>query len=106
MQASELACAEIEASGLQGGCCPRQSLLRPPHTLRHYETAFWDSSVADNNSFEQWRDAGATSADGRTAKAWRQVLSEYQPPTIDTGVDEALGDFVARRKAASEDRWY
>jgi trimethylamine--corrinoid protein Co-methyltransferase len=76
------------------------------HTLRHYETAFWDSSVADNTSFEQWRDAGATSTDERAAKAWRRLLSEYQPPTIDAGVDEALRDFVTRRKAASEDRWY
>src|SRR5262249_22429000 len=28
------------------------------HTLKNYETAFWDSAVADNTSFEQWRDAG------------------------------------------------
>jgi trimethylamine---corrinoid protein Co-methyltransferase len=76
------------------------------HTLRHYETAFWDSAIADNTSFEQWRDAGATSTDERAAKAWRRLLSAYEPPAIDPGVDEALRDFVARRKAASEDRWY
>ena len=27
-------------------------------TLAGYETAFWESAVADNNSFEQWRDEG------------------------------------------------
>ena len=76
------------------------------HTLRHYETAFWDSAVADNNSFEQWRDTGGKSADERAAEQWRQLLSAYEPPAIDVRIDEDLRDFVGRRKAASEDRWY
>lgn len=76
------------------------------HTLRHYETAFWDSALADNNSFEQWRDAGSKSADQRAEERVRLLLSGYQPPPIDTAVDDALRDFVGRRKAAFEDRWY
>jgi trimethylamine--corrinoid protein Co-methyltransferase len=76
------------------------------HTLRHYETAFWDSAVADNNSFEQWRDAGSKAADERAAERWRKLLADYEPPPIDASADEALRDFIARRKGAAEDRWY
>jgi trimethylamine--corrinoid protein Co-methyltransferase len=76
------------------------------HTMRHYENAFWDSAIADNNSFEQWRDAGGKAADERAHARWQAMLASYEPPPIDPGIDEALRDFVARRKAADADRWY
>jgi len=76
------------------------------HTMRHYESAFWDSAIADNNSFEQWRDAGGKAADERAHARWQAMLASYQPPPIDPGIDEALRDFVAKRKAADADRWY
>ena len=31
------------------------------------------------------------------------MLAEYQPPAIDPGIDEALRDFVARKKASMPD---
>jgi trimethylamine--corrinoid protein Co-methyltransferase len=34
------------------------------------------------------------------------MLSEYQPPALDVAVDEALLDFMARRKGAFADRDY
>ena len=85
---------------------PGNHFLGSAHTLRHYETAFWDSAVADNNSFEQWRDGGSKSVDQRAGEQVHALLAGYEPPAIDVAVDEALRDFVSRRKAASEDRWY
>ena len=41
---------------------PGQAFLRRGAYARHYETAFWESAVADNNSFEQWRDEGMKDA--------------------------------------------
>ncbi|MCP4336124.1 MAG: hypothetical protein GY785_26060 [Gammaproteobacteria bacterium] len=32
------------------------------------------------------------------AQIWKQLLSEYQQPPIDPAIDEALQDYVARRK--------
>jgi trimethylamine--corrinoid protein Co-methyltransferase len=34
------------------------------------------------------------------------MLAEYEPPAIDPGVDEALLDFIARRKAQQPDTSY
>jgi trimethylamine--corrinoid protein Co-methyltransferase len=31
------------------------------------------------------------------------MLADYEPPPIDPAIDEALLDFIARRKAASPD---
>jgi len=76
------------------------------HTMRHYETAFWDSRISDNTSYEQWRDAGAWPAERRANDAWKRNLAEYQAPDIDPGIDEALREFIDRKKAGMEDAWY
>ncbi|MEO8462371.1 MAG: trimethylamine methyltransferase family protein [Chloroflexota bacterium] len=34
---------------------------------------------------------------------WKRMLQEYEAPPIDPGIDEALQEFIARRKAASPD---
>jgi trimethylamine--corrinoid protein Co-methyltransferase len=76
------------------------------HTLKNYETAFWDSGLADNNSFEQWRDAGEKTLTQRAHAQWRAMLRAYEPPPIDAAVDEALLDFIARKKQAVGDMWH
>lgn len=76
------------------------------HTLRNYETAFWDSGMADNTPFEQWHEAGQQDALQRAAKKWRAVLAGYEAPPIDPGIDEALRDYIARKKAAGPDMWH
>ncbi len=76
------------------------------HTMAHYETAFWDSDTADNEPFEKWEAAGSGDAATRANRLWKRRLAEYQAPPIDAGVDEALRDYVARRKAAVPDQWY
>ena len=76
------------------------------HTLRNYETAFWDSGVADNTSFEQWRDAGEKDVMRRANEKWRAMLNAFEVPPLDPAVDEALQDFMARRKQARPDMWH
>ncbi|HHK0493857.1 TPA: trimethylamine methyltransferase family protein [Pseudomonas aeruginosa] len=34
------------------------------------------------------------------------MLAEYEAPPIDPGTDEALRDFIDRRKASVQDMWY
>ena len=85
---------------------PGKHFFSAQHTLRHYETAFWDSWVADNNSFEQWRDAGESRIEDRAAERVAAMLAGYEAPPIDPAVDEALLDFMARRKADMPDMWH
>jgi trimethylamine--corrinoid protein Co-methyltransferase len=76
------------------------------HTMANYESAFWDSEIADNEPFEKWQAAGSSDAATRANRLWKKTLAEYVAPALDEGIDEALKDFIARRKSASEDAWY
>lgn len=76
------------------------------HTMAHYETAFWDSELSDNEPFEKWEAAGSADAATRANRAWKQRLAEYEPPAMDTGIRAELEDFVARKKAQMADMWY
>ncbi|WP_378943291.1 trimethylamine methyltransferase family protein [Mesorhizobium sp. ANAO-SY3R2] len=76
------------------------------HTMANYETAFWDSGVADNEPFEKWEAAGSVDAASRANKRWKTMLAEYEAPPLDPGIDEALRDFMVRKKASMDDAWY
>ncbi|PHR25521.1 MAG: trimethylamine methyltransferase [Hoeflea sp.] len=76
------------------------------HTMENYQTAFWDTAVADNEPFEKWDTAGRTDAAMRANARWKQTLAEYQAPPLDVATDEALVDFVDRTKADLADAWY
>jgi trimethylamine--corrinoid protein Co-methyltransferase len=85
---------------------PGKHFFSAQHTLRHYQHAFYDAPTASNESFEQWRDAGSTTAEQRAARLVAKALEGYEPPPMDSSVDEALQDFVGRRKSEMEDQWY
>lgn len=85
---------------------PGKHFFGSQHTLRHYETAFYDAPTADNNSFEQWRDAGESRTEERAARLVADTLAEYEAPPLDEAVDEALCEYVERKKAAVPDMWY
>jgi trimethylamine--corrinoid protein Co-methyltransferase len=73
------------------------------HTLANFETAFYRSETADNNSYEAWQEAGSMDAAQRANAIWKRMLREYEAPPIDPGVDEALKEFIAKRKASMPD---
>jgi trimethylamine--corrinoid protein Co-methyltransferase len=85
---------------------PGQHLFSTAHTLRHYETAYWDSALNDDQPFETWSEQGELDYAQRANARWKKLLAEYQPPPLDEGIDEALRDYIARRKEAMPDMWY
>jgi trimethylamine---corrinoid protein Co-methyltransferase len=68
------------------------------HTLARYETAFYAPILSDWRNFETWREAGALTADQRANAIWKQLLVDYQQPPLDPAKDEALKEFVERRR--------
>jgi trimethylamine---corrinoid protein Co-methyltransferase len=82
---------------------PGQHFLGSAHTLANFETAFYRSDSADNNSFEQWQEDGSLDAAQRANKIWKRMLATYEAPPIDPGIDEALLEFIAKRKASFPD---
>lgn len=82
---------------------PGSHFLGSSHTMAHFETAFFRPAVADANSYEQWLSEGGRDAAQRANRRWKQLLSEYEEPVLDPAIDEALQDYIARRKASMPD---
>lgn len=78
---------------------PGKHFLDSPHTLENYTSAFWVSSLANNDSFEQWRDEGSRDAVARANTVWKARLADYEPPPFDVAVDEELQAFMSRRRS-------
>ncbi len=85
---------------------PGGHFLSSPHTLRNFDQVFYRSSVADNNSFEQWHSEGSLDAAARAHRLWKEALENYQEPALDVAILEGLEEYVARRKAEVPDQWY
>jgi trimethylamine--corrinoid protein Co-methyltransferase len=68
------------------------------HTMARYETAFYSPILSDWRNYENWRLAGAQTAEQRANAIWKQALAEFQPPPLDPAITEALEAFVAKRK--------
>ena len=85
---------------------PGKHFLGCQHTQDNFETAFYRSDIADNNSFEQWELEGSLDACQRADVRCKSMLNDYEPPAIDASVDEALLAFMETRKNAFPDANY
>jgi trimethylamine--corrinoid protein Co-methyltransferase len=85
---------------------PGKHFLGCAHTQANFETAFYRSPLADNNSFEQWEAEGAKDMAQRANVLWKKQLAEYVAPPLDPAVDEALLDYMNRRRASFPDSSY
>jgi len=85
---------------------PGHHFLGCAHTMANYESAFYLAELSDNQSYEQWSEEGSKDIVDRANALWKRQLAEYEAPPIDPAIDEALCDFVARRKRDMADAWY
>lgn len=85
---------------------PGNHFLGAAHTQANFESAFYRSSLADNNSFEQWEADGSQDMVKRANRLWKEQLQRYEAPPLDPAIDEALTEFMTRRKSESPDMDY
>jgi len=88
----------------EGG--PGEHMFGAAHTLAHYENAYWDSGMNDDQPYESWSEQGSEDSMQRANRKWKKTLADYQAPPMDQATNEALRDFIARRKASMDDAWY
>ncbi len=77
---------------------PGVHFLGCAHTQRNFKTAFYRSPITDNNSYEQWNSEGGLDHAQRCNARFKKLLGQYEAPPIDPAIDEALLDYVSRRK--------
>ena len=77
---------------------PGGHYLGHPHTLENFQRAFYMPELFDNNAIEQWAAEGAHEITARGLDHAKRLLADYEEPTLDPGVNEALLDYIARRE--------
>ncbi|MEZ5780980.1 MAG: trimethylamine methyltransferase family protein [Rhizobiaceae bacterium] len=82
---------------------PGSHYLGCDHTQANFQSAFYRSSIADNNSYEQWLAEGEKRADQRANELARRWLETYEAPPLDPGIDDGLLDFIAKKKESMPD---
>jgi len=82
---------------------PGQHFLGSDHTQQNFMTALFRPETPDNNSFEQWTTDGEFDTAQRANKLFKERLEAYQQPVLDSSVNEALKDYIERRKAEKPD---
>ena len=85
---------------------PAGHFLGSAHTMANYETAYYDATMSDSESFEQWEDQGGKDTETRAYERWNAMLNAYEAPAIDPAKDEELKEFVMKKKESMADAWY
>jgi len=85
---------------------PGGHFLGSAHTMRHYQTAFYDATLSDSENVESWEEGGSKDMRKRAFDKWNTMLNNYEAPAIDPATKEALDAYVARRKEELPDAWY
>ena len=83
---------------------PGQHFLGTAHTLANFESAFFRSSIADNNSFEQWEIEGRAGLDHQGERALEDDARRIRGATDRRGVDQELRSGSNRRRRPSQIR--
>ena len=97
---------EAFARDAYGEVAPGGHFLGCAHTMRNYQTAFYEPKLSDSENVESWEDAGSSDMRVRAYDRWNDMLQQYQAPPIDAGVREELDAYVAKRKEQIPDAWY
>src|SRR6056297_738963 len=88
---------EVEPAGHFLGCA---------HTMRNYQTAFYEPALSDSENVESWEEGGSKDMRARAYYRWNAMLNTYEQPAIDEATHEALRDYTARRKREIPEAWY
>ncbi len=77
---------------------PGGHFLGAQHTLRHYDTAFFNHKAFTMDNYEKWEAEGSVDAYRRANGLYKDLLKTYEAPPIDPGLREQLDAFVAHRR--------
>ncbi|WP_166415616.1 trimethylamine methyltransferase family protein [Cochlodiniinecator piscidefendens] len=82
---------------------PGGHFLGCEHTQANFKEAFWRTELLDYKPFETWQEEGARDTQTLASERVAKLLGDYQKPAIDPAVEEALAEFVAKKKASMPD---
>jgi len=77
---------------------PGGHFLGATHTMRHYDTAFYQHKVFNMDNYEKWEVEGKPDTYARANAVWKKMLKDYEQPPLDPAIAEELNAFVEQRR--------
>ena len=68
------------------------------HTQERYESAFYQPMISDWSNYEAWDLNGGVWTAERAHKIYKEIINEFEPPSIGIEIKEELEEFVSKRK--------
>ncbi len=78
---------------------PAGHFFATEHTQSRYRDAFYSPILSDWRNYESWEEAGRPDAMTKANRVWKERLSSYEEPAMDSAIKEELQAFVTRRKS-------
>ncbi len=78
---------------------PGDHFLGTEHTLANFESAFFMPELMDGEAYETWNVNGRSDANDRGIAMARQVLADYEEPSLDDAVLAELTDYKDRMRS-------
>jgi trimethylamine--corrinoid protein Co-methyltransferase len=72
--------------------------LTHPKTLEHCRTEFFLPDLMNRQDYMSWKGAGQKRLDELAGEILPSRLAGYRTPEMDSGIEQALSEYVARRK--------
>jgi len=79
------------------GTARRNPALLIRMSIRPY-SAFYAPLLSNRQNFEAWAESGSLDISVRANALWKQLLAEYEQPPLDPAIDEALVEYVEKRR--------
>ena len=77
---------------------PGGLFLASTHTMEHFKEWLYMSPLFFTPDFAAWQGQGSPTLDQNANAAWKKLLDSYEDPSIDPGIDEALREYMAKRR--------
>lgn len=78
---------------------PGNHFLGAAHTMRHYDTAFYQHQVFNMDNYEKWEEEGSEDTYKKANAVWKRMLKNYEAPALDESISEELNAFIEYRRA-------
>ena len=82
---------------------PGGHFLGCDHTQRNFKDSFWRSNIFDYKPFETWLEEGEKDTVTIANIKVKEVLKNYEKPQIDKGIEDALIEYIEKRKGSLPD---
>jgi trimethylamine---corrinoid protein Co-methyltransferase len=84
---------------------PGGMFLASPHTLAHFREWLFMSPLFRSQAYVTWEKQGSMTTDRSATAVWKALLDSYEDPGIDPAIDDALQEYMARRRAEIGEEW-